>query len=68
MERYRQTFPPAVGLVMGFNLLRGAFASTVAHDSHNVIAVGADDADLCVAMNHLKTIGGGFVVVQDGQV
>lgn len=68
LERYHQTLPPSLGLVAGFDLITGAFASSVAHDSHNVIGVGANDSDLCLAMNHLKLIGGGFVVVKEGQV
>lgn len=68
LERYRAGRQPALGLVEGFNLSRGAFASTVAHDSHNIIAVGANEADMCLAMNHLKLTGGGFVVVDQGKV
>lgn len=68
LERYHQTPTPSLGLVAGFNLTCGAFASTVAHDSHNVIGVGANKSDLCLAMNHLKAIGGGFVVVKEGQI
>ena len=68
LERYHQTSLPSIGFVNGFNLTTGAFTSTVAHDSHNVLAVGANDSDLCFAMNHLKSIGGGFVVVKDGCV
>lgn len=68
LERYHATRTPAIGLVIGFSLKQGAFASTVAHDSHNIIAVGANDQDLCLAINHLKAIGGGFVAAQNGQI
>ncbi len=56
------------GFVKGFGFRRGALASSVGHDSHNVCVVGADDGDMAIAVNHLIAIGGGFVVVCDGQV
>ncbi len=56
------------GFVKGFGLQQGAIASSVGHDSHNICVVGADDADMAVAVNRLREIQGGFVVVSDGQV
>ncbi len=56
------------GFVRGFNLSRGALASSVGHDSHNVTALGMDDADMAVAVNRLIALGGGFVAVRDGRV
>ncbi len=56
------------GFVKGFGLKRGALASSVGHDSHNVIVVGADDADMAVAVNRLIELQGGFVSVLDGNV
>lgn len=56
------------GFVKGFGLKRGALASSVGHDSHNVIVVGADDADMAVAVNRLIELQGGFVSVLDGAV
>lgn len=56
------------GFVKGFGLKRGAIASSVGHDSHNLIVVGADDADMALAINHLIEIKGGFAVVADGEV
>ncbi len=56
------------GFVKGFGLKRGAIASSVGHDSHNICVVGADDADMAVAVNRLAEIHGGFVVVSDGEV
>lgn len=56
------------GFVKGFGLTRGALASSVGHDSHNVCVVGQDDADMAVAVNRLREIGGGFVAVVNGQV
>ena len=56
------------GFVKGFGLKRGALASSVGHDSHNVIVVGADDADMARAVNRLIELQGGFVSVLDGTV
>ncbi|MBV9589202.1 MAG: adenine deaminase [Hyphomicrobiales bacterium] len=57
-----------VGFVHGFGLERGALASSVGHDSHNICVVGADEADMAVAVNRLKEIEGGFAVVLAGKV
>jgi adenine deaminase len=56
------------GFVRGFSLRRGAIASSVGHDSHNICVVGADDSDMAVAVNRLCAIRGGFVVVAGGNV
>lgn len=56
------------GFVHGFGLKQGAVGSTVGHDSHNICVVGVDDADMAIAVNHIREIGGGFVVVRDGKV
>lgn len=56
------------GFVKGFGLRRGALASSVGHDSHNVCVVGSDDADMAVAVNRLIELGGGFVAAIDGKV
>lgn len=58
--------PPAVGFIHGFGLKRGAIASTIAHDCHNIIAVGVSDQDIVQAINQLIKIRGGLCVV-DGQ-
>ncbi len=50
VNRYREA-PPAVGWITNFGLKRGAIAGSVAHDSHNIVAVGTNDADLCAAIN-----------------
>ena len=62
VNRYADT-PPAVAFIRNFGLQRGAMASSVAHDSHNVIAVGADDASLCQAINLIIREKGGICVV-----
>lgn len=67
LNRYREA-KPAIGYIRGFNLSRGAIASTVAHDSHNIIAVGCNDEDISVAINHLEDTKGGLVAVADGRV
>jgi len=67
-ERHGLNGNLAVGFAKGFGLKRGAIASTVCHDHHNLIVVGADDADMALACNRLGEIEGGFVVVEGGRV
>ncbi|KAA2244225.1 adenine deaminase [Salinarimonas soli] len=57
-----------LGFVKGFGMKRGAIASSIGHDSHNICVVGADDADMAAAVNRLIEIQGGFAVVSDGEV
>lgn len=54
--------------VTGFGLKRGAIASSVGHDSHNITVIGADDADMAAAVNRLIEMGGGFAVAEGGKV
>jgi adenine deaminase len=68
IERHKATGTMALGFVKGFGLQSGAVASTVAHDSHNLLVVGMDDGDMVVAANTLAEAGGGMVVVKDGKV
>lgn len=68
VERHRATGQIGLGFVKGFHLQAGAVASTVAHDSHNLLIVGTNDADMAVAGNNLAEIGGGMVAVRDGEV
>jgi adenine deaminase len=68
VERHHATGNLGLGLVQGFGLPRGALASSVAHDSHNIVVVGADEADMLRAVRHLADLGGGMVVVAGGQV
>lgn len=67
VERHGVNGNIATGFVKGFGLKRGAIASTVCHDHHNIAVVGADAADMAVAANRLGQIEGGFVVVEGGQ-
>jgi len=69
VERHRGTGGVKVGLVSGFGFTeKCAVASTVVHDSHQMIVVGTDEADMAEAANSLARSGGGQVVVKDGQV
>lgn len=68
VERHRETGRMGLGFVSGFGLQRGALASTHAHDAHNVVVVGMDDADMAAAVNRLAEIGGGQVAVAGGRV
>ena len=54
--------------VKGYGLKSGAVATSVAHDSHNIIAIGASDSDISAAVNSIIEMGGGMVVVNDGEV
>jgi adenine deaminase len=68
IERHGVNGNRATGFVQGFGLQRGAIASTVCHDHHNIAVVGADYADMALAANRLGEIEGGFVVVEGGKV
>jgi adenine deaminase len=68
VERHHATGRIGRGFVTGFGLKRGAIASTVAHDAHNVVCVGASGADMAVAVARLAELGGGQVAVLDGRV
>lgn len=67
-ERHSATGNIGVGLVEGFGLADGAIASTIAHDSHNLIAIGKNDEDIIKAAEELKKIKGGVVIVKNGEV
>ena len=67
-ERHHETGTFGVGFVKGFGISRGAMASTVAHDAHNLLVVGTNDEDMALAANTLIECGGGQVVVADGEV
>ncbi len=68
IERHRGTGRTGLGLVTGFGLRRGALASTIAHDAHNLVVLGVDDADMALAANRLAEIGGGQVAVVGGEI
>jgi len=62
------TPPPALGFIQGMGLKQGALASTVAHDSHNVIAVGASDQAIVCAVEALRQSGGGMVAATETEI
>lgn len=68
VERHHNTGKVGVGAVMNFNIRNGAIASTVAHDSHNLSVIGDNDADMLRAIEHLREIGGGYTLVQNGKI
>jgi adenine deaminase len=68
LERHHATGRIGLGLVRGFGLRRGAVATTVAHDAHNIVAVAMDDDDLRFAVERLAEIGGGIVIYEDGEL
>jgi adenine deaminase len=68
VERHKGSGRIGKGFVRGFGLRSGAIASTVAHDSHNIVAVGVNDRDIYRAILRLKEINGGFVIVGGGKV
>lgn len=68
IERHGQSGNIAGGFVRGFGLKRGAIASTVCHDHHNIVCVGADYADMALAANRLGEIEGGFAVAEGGRI
>jgi len=68
VERHGRNGNIGRGFVHGFGMKRGAIASSIGHDSHNICVVGVDDSDMALAVNHLGTIRGGFVVVDTGTV
>jgi len=68
VERYSGKGGTGIGFVRGFGLKKGALASSVAHDSHNIISVGAGDADMKAAVAEIARLGGGLAVAADGAV
>ncbi len=68
VERHHGTGNLGLGLVQGFGLRRGALASSVAHDSHNIVVVGVSEADMLQAVHHLVDLGGGMAVVAGGRI
>jgi adenine deaminase len=68
VERHLGTGRIGLAFLSGSGLQRGALASTVAHDAHNLVVVGANDEDMAFAVGRLAEVGGGIVVVDDGAV
>jgi len=68
VERHKATGNIGIGLVTGFGLKKGALASSTAHDSHNVVAVGTDDEDIFTAIKEVERLKGGLVAAVGGKV
>jgi adenine deaminase len=68
VERHQGSGRTGLGFIRGLGLTRGALAATVAHDSHNIVVVGASDSDMHAAVVALVAMGGGLVAVEAGQV
>ena len=68
VERYKGSGRTGLGLVRGFGLKRGAIGASIAHDSHNIVTVGADAIDMAVAANEIMRMKGGLVVAEGGSV
>jgi adenine deaminase len=66
-DRYNDS-PPAIGFIKGFGIRQGAFASSVAHDSHNIVCVGTSDEDIVMAVNEIIKMKGGLTVSSGGKV
>lgn len=67
IERHKNTGHIGLGFIRGIGLKKGAIASSVSHDSHNIIVIGTNEADMALAANHICEVGGN-VVVADGQI
>jgi adenine deaminase len=68
VERHRATGNVGLGLVKGFGLQSGAIATSVAHDSHNIVVVGVTDEEMLDAVLKVKEMGGGLAVIKDGRI
>ncbi len=68
IERHHATGHIGIGFVRGYGLKSGAIASSVSHDSHNIIVIGADDADIAVAANCILEMQGGWAIVKEGKI
>ena len=66
IERHKNTGHIGIGFIKGIGMKSGAIASSVSHDSHNIIVIGTNDADMAFAANKIIQMGGGNVVVKDG--
>lgn len=68
VERYGKSGNIGLGFINGIGLKKGAIASSVSHDSHNLIVIGANTADMVLAANRINELGGGCIVVSDGKI
>ncbi len=68
IERHKGSGEVGLGIINGLKIKEGAIATSVAHDSHNIIVTGTNDNDMILAVNELKRIGGGIVVTKNNKV
>lgn len=68
LERHLNTGHKCIGFIAGTGLKRGAIASSVSHDSHNLIIIGTNESDMAVAGNRIRELGGGCIVVDHGEI
>lgn len=68
IERHKNTHHIGIGYIKGYGLKSGAVATSISHDSHNIIVVGANEEDMAAAINRVVELGGGIVVMDDGKV
>lgn len=68
VERHKNTRLIGLGYLQGYGLQNGAIATSVAHDSHNIIVVGTNEEDMAIAVNHIKEMRGGITVVRQGDI
>jgi adenine deaminase len=68
VERHKTTGNVGLGIIKGFGLKRGALASSIAHDSHNIVSVGTNDSDIFKAVKEVEKLHGGLVVCVDGEI
>lgn len=68
IERHKATDNIGLGIVSNFNIKNGAIATTVAHDSHNLIVIGDNDEDMLLAIEEIKKVNGGYTVVSNGKI
>lgn len=67
-ERHKATGHIGIGLIRGFGLKKGAIASSIAHDSHNVISIGVNDNDISMAVKELERIHGGYAIASENRI
>ena len=68
IERHKNTHHIGIGYIKGYGLKSGAVATSISHDSHNIIVVGANEEDMAAAVNRVVELGGGIVAMDDGKV
>ena len=68
VERHKNTGHIGIGFINGYGIKKGAIASSIGHDSHNIIVVGVNDEDMAIAVNTIKNNNGGISIVCDGKV